>query len=337
MRRVLITAVLGALALAGCGGSSGYSQGTCCDATRPPVQNASLVLDFTPNPVHVGIYTAIARHFDTQAGIDLHVDIPGASTDAISELEAGRVDYAILDIHDLAIADRSDLTDPPIVGIMPLVQRPLASVIAAPQITSPKQLAGHTVGVTGDPSDLAVLRSEVKGSGGDPAAVHTIDIGFNAVADLISGHVSAATAFWNDEGVTLNRRKPGFHIFRVDDYGAPSYPELVVCATAQGLRQHPQRAGDLVAALRRGYRYVVAHPAAGARALEGQVQGLDPALVKAELPGLIQAFRGPRHRIGVFDGPTLHRWARWEQRFGIVKRVPDVSAMFDPPPFSAGH
>jgi putative hydroxymethylpyrimidine transport system substrate-binding protein len=323
-RRLLIVLAL-ALVPAGCGGSS--SGGSATGAHHP--QSASLVLDFTPNAVHVGIYTAIAHHFDTRAGIRLHVEIPGASTDAISELESGRVDYAVLDIHDLAIADAkgADLR-----AIMPIVQRPLAAVIAAPGITSPRQLAGHTVGVTGDPSDLAVLRSEVLGSGGDPSKVHTIVIGFNAVADLISGRVSAATAFWNDEGVTVRRHDPGFHVFRVDDYGAPSYPELVVCATASSLHRDPRRATDLVRALRAGYGYAVAHPALGANALETQVSGLDPALVSAELPGLIQAFTGPGHRVGVFNFPLLHRWARWEQRFGIVSRVPDVRALFDPPP-----
>jgi hypothetical protein len=45
------------------------------------------------------------------------------------------------------------------------------------------------------------------------------------------GRVAGATAFWNDEGLTLRRRSPGFHVFRVDQYGAPSYPELIVCAT----------------------------------------------------------------------------------------------------------
>jgi ABC-type nitrate/sulfonate/bicarbonate transport system substrate-binding protein len=293
------------------------------------VQSASLVLDFTPNAVHVGIYTALARHLDTRNGVDLHVEVPGASTDAISELEAGRVNFAILDIHDLALVDKSDPAHPPIVGILPIVQRPLAAVIAAPQINSPSQLAGRTVGVSGDPSDLAVLHSIVAGSGGDPAKVHTVNIGFNAVADLISGRVQAATAFWNDEGVTLQRRKPGFHIFRVDDYGAPSYPELVVCATRAGLKADPARARALVKALTAGYDYALAHPAAGAHDLESQVSGLDPSLVTAELPGLEKAFTGPEHRFGVFDMALLARWARWEARFGIVTQPPDVHAMFD--------
>jgi putative hydroxymethylpyrimidine transport system substrate-binding protein len=290
------------------------------------VQSASMVLDFTPNAVHVGIYTALARHLDTRNGIDLHVEVPGASTDAISELEAGRVNFAILDIHDLALARAKGA---PIVGILPIVQRPLAAVIAGPQISSPRELAGRTVGVTGDPSDLAVLHSVVAGSGGDPAKVHTVNIGFDAVADLLSGRVQAATAFWNDEGVTLQRRQPGFHVFRVDDYGAPSYPELVVCATRAGLNADPSRARALVKTLTEGYDAALAHPAAAAHDLESQVSGLDASLVSAELPGLEKAFTGPEHRFGVLDMALLARWARWEARFGIVRRAPDVHAMFD--------
>jgi putative hydroxymethylpyrimidine transport system substrate-binding protein len=321
--------VLGcALALAACGGSS-RSSSTPAASTARHIQSASLVLDFTPNAVHVGIYTALARHLDTANGLALHVEIPGASTDAISELEDRRVTFAILDIHDLAIADASDPTHPPIVGILPIVERPLAAVLAAPGIRSPRDLASRTVGVTGDPSDIAVLHSEVAGSGGDAAKVKTIDIGYDAVADLLSGRVAAATGFWNDEGVTLRRRRPGYHVFRVDDYGAPSYPELVVCATAQSLRRDPARARALVRTLTEGYDDALADPAAGTRDLESQVGGLDPTLVTAELPGLESAFTGPEGHFGVLDVSLLHRWAAWEAHFGIVKRVPDVGTMFD--------
>ncbi|MGH2873535.1 MAG: ABC transporter substrate-binding protein, partial [Solirubrobacteraceae bacterium] len=153
-----------ALAVAGCGGSSG-----------PRLRSVTLVLDFTPNPVHVGIYTALARHYDHDAGIALHVIAPSASTDAIRLLETGSVDFAILDIHDLAIARERGES---IVGILPIVERPLAAVIAAPSIRSPRMLDGRTVGITGDPSDTAVLDSIVAGAGGNPRSLHTITIGY---------------------------------------------------------------------------------------------------------------------------------------------------------------
>ena len=251
--------------------------------------------------------------------------VPSASTDSIRLLETGRVNFAILDIHDLAIA-RERGQD--IVGIMAIVQRPLAAVIAAPSVASPRALAGRTVGITGVPSDTAVLHSIVAGAGGTPSRVKTITIGYNAVADLLAGRVAAATAFWNDEGVTVRRHDPGFHVFRVDQYGAPSYPELVVCATGASLRAHPALARAVVGALTAGYRQVLADPAAGERALESQVPGLDPSLVHAELSVLLPSFDEPGGVVGALNANRLRAWAVWEHRFGIVSATPDVATTF---------
>jgi putative hydroxymethylpyrimidine transport system substrate-binding protein len=312
-------ALLAAAALvAGCGSSTPQARSS---------RNATLVLDFTPNAIHAGIYTALARGFDKAQGVHLHVVAPSASTDSIKLLETGRANFAILDIHDLAIArERGE----DIVGIMAIVQRPLAAVIAAPQIDNPRQLEGKTVGVTGVPSDTAVLHSIVAGAGGNPAKVKTITIGFNAVPDLLSGRVAAATAFWNDEGVTLQRRHPGFHVFRVERYGAPAYPELVLSATRSSLRADPQLAQSVVRALVRGYDATVSDPRASAANLESRVSGLDPQLVSAELTAITPAFRAADGRVGELDPGALKAWAAWEARFGIVRRPPDIASMFDP-------
>jgi putative hydroxymethylpyrimidine transport system substrate-binding protein len=323
-RSITALALALALWLGGCG--SARSTGSA-RSPRKPDRNATLVLDFTPNAVHAGIYAALARGFDRAQGVDLHVVAPSASTDSIKLLETGRASFAILDLHDLALARQHGEA---IMAIMAIVERPLAAVIAAPQIRDPRQLQGRTVGVTGVPSDTAVLRSIVAGSGGDPSAVKRLVIGFDAVPDLIAGRVAAVTSFWNDEGVTLARRDPGVHIFRVDRYGAPSYPELVLCATASSLRADPTLARSVVRALVAGYRLTVADPAAAAASLESRVPGLDPRLVSAELAALRPTFAGPDGRVGELNLARLRSWATWEARFGIVRRAPDVDAMFAP-------
>ncbi len=321
-----------AAAAAGCGSGASSSTRAASSsgpakARSAPARSASLILDFTPNAVHTGIYAALARHYDRDAGVRLNVIAPTATTDSIKLLETGRVDFAILDIHDLAIA-RERAAD--VVGIMAIVERPLAAVIAAPDVSSPKALQGKTVGISGDPSDTAVLRSAVAGSGGDPARVKTVTIGFNAVADLLAGRVAGATAFWNDEGVTIRSERKGFHVFRVDDYGAPSYPELVLCATSQTLRREPGLARDVVNALVRGYEYTLSDPGQAARELEQQVPGLAPKLVSAQLTALLPAFRAADGHVGELNKATLDTWAGWEARFGIVSRPPDVGTTFDP-------
>jgi ABC-type nitrate/sulfonate/bicarbonate transport system substrate-binding protein len=149
------------------------------------------------------------------------------------------------------------------------------------------------------------------------------------VADLLGGRVAAATAFWNDEGQAIRSKRPGFHIFRVDDYGAPPYPELVLCVTPDTLHRAPGLVHGVVNALTRGYSYTLRHPRQSADDLEHQVPGLDPRLVRAQLTALLPAFRGADGRIGKLNGATLRAWARWEARFGIVSRPPEVTSMFD--------
>ncbi len=310
----LVVAVL----VAACGSSSSTSSHS--------VRSASLVLDFTPNAVHAGIYSAIAHRLDRDHGIHLSVIVPSATTDAIKLLDTGRVNFAILDIHDLAIARERGAN---LVGIMAIVQRPLAAVIAAPRFPTPTRLLGQTVGITGVPSDTAVLDSIVTGAGGSTRKVRTVTIGFDAVPDLLAGRVAAATAFWSDEGVTLARRRPGFHDFRVEDYGAPPYPELVVCATRSTLAHDRILAADLVQTLVDGYGFTVSHPSQSAADLESLVPGLDPSLVRAQLTALLPVFTGAGGRVGVLDPRTLRGWAAWEARFGIVQRPPDVAATFD--------
>jgi putative hydroxymethylpyrimidine transport system substrate-binding protein len=330
-----ITACLVAATLVGCG--SGATTTRASAHIRP----ATLILDFTPNAVHTGIYAALAQHYDRDEGVNLHVIAPTASTDSIKLLETGKVSFAILDIHDLAIARQQfgpahpPLPSEDIVGVMAIVERPLAAVIAAPDIGSPRALEGKTVGVTGDPSDTAVLDSEVTGSGGNPAKVKTITIGFDAVADLLAGKVAGATAFWSDEGVTIREERPSFHVFRVDDYGAPSYPELVLCVTRSTLQHDPGLIHEVVNALVRGYDYTLANPARGAQELDHAVPGLDPKLVTTQLNALLPAFRDASGHVGALDVATLTAWARWEARFGIVRSVPDVTRAFDPA-FAAG-
>lgn len=174
-----------------------------------------------------------------------------------------------------------------------------------------------------------MLDSVVSGAGGNPRKLHDITIGFEAVPDLLAGRVAAATAFWNDEGVALTHARPGFHVFRADAYGAPSYPELVLCATGQTIRHDPALAAGVVSALVRGYEFTLAHPRSSAANLERLVPGLDPKLVAEELAVELPAFKDPAGQVGALDPQVLRAWAAWEARFGIVKHPPDLARMFD--------
>ena len=312
MRRGLLPlAALLALALAGCGGGGGSH------SPRP----VTLVLDFTPNAAHAGIYAAVAKHRDRAHDIELTIRQPTASSDSLKLLAVGRADMAVADIHDLGLARERGVD---LVGVGALVQRPLASVIAGPKVTRPRQLAGKRVGVTGVPSDDAVLRAVVQGDGGNPQRVRKVTIGFNAVASLLTGKVAAATAFWNVEGVTLKRRGLATHEFRVDSFGAPHYPELVLVVRRADLGRDPKLVRDTLAALADGTRDALADRAAAVKEVAAAAQA-KPDLIAAELDAIAPALSPPIK----LDPRALAGWAAFDTRFGILRRRPAVRQAFD--------
>jgi NitT/TauT family transport system substrate-binding protein/putative hydroxymethylpyrimidine transport system substrate-binding protein len=310
MRRVaaLLAAALVAVGVTACGGGG---------AEPGAPKGATLILDFQPNAVHSGIYAAQAEDEFKDAGIDLHIQEPSSTADSAKLLETGRADFAILDINDFGIARERGLD---LVAIAAIVQRPLASVIARDrnEIRTPADLAGKTIGVTGVPSDDAVLDTVLRAGGVDPSSVHRVTIGFNAVADLAAGKVDAATAFWNAEGVELQQRDIPIREFRVDDFGAPRYPELVVATTPKNCDE----AGGFLHALQRGYVTLGSDPSRALDDLLTQVKGLDTGSQKEQL----QALRGANaFSAGAGGSPTTDlarqstsAWLSWAAAHGLV-------------------
>jgi NitT/TauT family transport system substrate-binding protein/putative hydroxymethylpyrimidine transport system substrate-binding protein len=228
---------------------------------------------------------------------------------------------SVVDIHDLGLA-REAGSD--VVGVGALVQRPLAAVIARKgDVRRPRDLEGRRVGVTGLPSDEAVLRAVVEHDGGDYSRVKKITIGFSAVPSLIAGKVDAVIAFWNAEGVALRRRGVATREFRVDAYGAPRYPELVLAVTRATLEKRRTLVTEMLEAIARGTEQALDHRAATIAELV-RASGADEPLMRAELSAVAPALRPPVR----LDRAALGGWARFDARFGILETAPDLGRAF---------
>jgi putative hydroxymethylpyrimidine transport system substrate-binding protein len=303
----LLAAVLVAAGATGCDG----------DGAEPGAsQEATLVLDFQPNAVHTGIYTALHRGFFEDEGIDLTVREPSASTDAPKLLEAGRADFAVMDINDFGIALERGLQ---LRAVAAIVQRPLAAVIAGDrdQVARPRDLEGGTVGVTGLPSDDAVLDAVLEADGADPSAVERVTIGFDSVAALSAGRVDAATAFWNAEGVSLRRLGVPTREFRVDDYGAREYPELLVVTSADASEDGV--IAGFQSAIAHAYGELARDPGAALDDLLAEVPDLEEAEQRAQFDALRTA---RAFGTGMEQGAGIQNWLGFASEHGIVDAPP---------------
>ena len=192
------------------------------------------------------------------------------------------------------------------------------------RIGSPRDLEGGRVGVTGLPSDDAVLARWCAATAGTRPASGASTIGFEAVKALLARRVDGATAFWNVEGVAL--RAPAARDPRVPRRrrsARPRYPELVLggrrATTLEDRADEIRRAS--IRALQRGYvarRRATRRPPW--RPCSTRERGLDRATLAAQLDAVAPAFTAGAPAYGVLDRGRLRAWARWDDEFGILER-----------------
>jgi NitT/TauT family transport system substrate-binding protein/putative hydroxymethylpyrimidine transport system substrate-binding protein len=312
--RKLIPALcaLGLLA-AGCGSSDSSSGG---------LKTVDVALDFVPNAVHAPLYEAVRTGADRRHGLKIHIVEPGSSPDSLKALLTGRADVGVLDIQDLGIAR---LKGRDVVGIAALVQKPLGALVSLPSVQRPRDLEGKTVGVSGLPSDPAFVDAIVRHDGGDPSKIRQVTIGFEAVNALLAKKVASVPAFWNAEGVTLRRKGLPVREFKIDDYGAPPWPEVVLAATRSTLDDQRDTLQRFVAAVQDGARAELRDPAAAARDIAQASDSKDLGLVRAQLDA-VRPILDPKLRL---NQPVLDRWAAFGAQIGLLSGRPDVRDAFD--------
>jgi putative hydroxymethylpyrimidine transport system substrate-binding protein len=276
-----------------------------------------VVLDFVPNAVHAGIYRAVAAGYYEDEGIELRIVEPSATADTLKLVEAGSADLGIADGIDVATGIERGGS---LIGVMALLQRPAGGVIVRRDsgIERPRQLEGRTVGVTGVPSDGAVLDSVVSGDGGDPAAVDTVTLGFKGAQALEAGRVDAFTGFVAADGVQVERDGFPIEAFRLDGFGGPAYPGLVVFALESTIEDDPELVASFVEATARGYEDALADPDAALIDLVEANPEIDAGIAGASLRAYLPLMRAGDRPYGSFDVGELRAFSRWLLDTGLT-------------------
>jgi putative hydroxymethylpyrimidine transport system substrate-binding protein len=309
IRRALpvVLAVLAVVGLAACGERKEPAAGA------PSTERVELVLDFSPNADHAGIYAAKGSGEFTKAGLDVNLRTPPDPSSPLKLVASGRADLAISYEPELLLARDKGAK---LVAIGALVQKPLTSIISiAPKpINEPGELEDKRIGTAGIPYQDAYLRTILDKAGIDSSRVKSVNLGFNLLPPLVSHDVDAVLgAYWNVEGVVLERQEKKPKILRMDQIGVPTYNELVIVARAEDVRSRGPMLRRFMRALARGHQALRADVNTGVDPLVEDNRGLDRKLQVAQVNATLPVFfpADKARPFGFQEPAEWQRFATW--------------------------
>ncbi len=325
-RRLLLSSAALALLAAGCGAGGGSGER---GQARPARVNLSL--DWTPNPDHVGLYYGQQHGFFQRSGLQVTMRAPSDPGAPIKLVGLNRVDLAISYQPDLFLASPRQL---PVKAVAALVPVPLNSLIAlgGSGITSPGQLRGRKVGITGIPTDDATLATLLRSGGLARGEVRTVNVGFNLVTSLLSHKVDAILGgYRNVEGIQIEQEtgtRPV--VLPVDRLGVPSYDELVVVANARRLESDPVYAGTVrrfLEALRQATDAAIGDRDGAVAAME-QATSYKAPFLRASVPATLELLRPPGGApVGCMDPVAWRSYGDWMHRTGLLPGAVDGASL----------
>jgi putative hydroxymethylpyrimidine transport system substrate-binding protein len=295
----IATAIIAALALAACG-----EKHDTLTAPRAGTQSMTLMLDYLPNADHVGLYEAVATGGFTQAGLDVHIQVPSDPAEPLKLLAAGKVD-AVISYEPEVLLARS--LGEPLVSVAAIVQKPLTSIISlgSKHIATPVQLKGKTVGTAGIPYQDAYLKTILSKNGVPATSVKSVNVGFNLVPSMLSNRVDATLGgYWNYEAIQLRQAGKRPNVIPVDQAGVPTYNELVLVVRKGTIIDRTSLVRRFVQALARGYQAARADPQGAIANLLKANPNLNPKLQAASVKAVMPDFFAPPGRPWGWQSPT---------------------------------
>lgn len=276
--RTLAIVATAAVALTGCQASSDTAEPG--DAHAAPV---SVLLDWSPNPDHVALYTAQHTGAYSDAGVDVTFTTPSNTADAAREVSLGRVDLAISYEPDTLIAVGQGLD---VVSVAALIPTSLTSLVAKGDsgITTAADLEGKTVGLSGLASQEPTLDYIAREAGIDPDSISTPNVQQSLNQALLTDQVDAIFgAFRNIEGVEL-AAQGDVEIMPATELGVPDYAELVIIANPSRLSSdadYAERVRNFLAGTAAGQQAALDDRGAAIDSLTPQTQGsYDPDILE---------------------------------------------------------
>ncbi|MDQ8733422.1 ABC transporter substrate-binding protein [Paenibacillus sp. LHD-38] len=320
------------MALAGCGANNTAPAATEKPqeqegAADKPLEKVQVVLDWTPNTNHTGLYVARDKGFFKEQGLDVEIIQPGQSG-ADQMVASGNVQFGVSYQESITLARISGV---PLVSIAAVIQHNTSGFASplAKGIDSPEKFEGKTYGGWGAPVEEAVIQSLMQEKGADVSKVNMISIGDSDFFTAVKRDIDFAWIYYAWTGVEAELRGEKINMLYLTDYSDKLDYYTPVLATSEAMiKDKPEIVKAFTAAAAKGYQYAIDNPDDAAEILIKAEPDLNAELVRASQKWLSPKYKDDAPRWGEQKLSVWENYASWMFEHKLLEKELEADKAF---------
>ena len=313
------------LFLAGCAGGQESSESG--QEKEKENEKVTVVLDWTPNTNHTGLYVAEDKGYFKEEGLDVEIIMPGESG-ADQLVASGKADFGVSYQESITQARVQGV---PLVSIAAVIQHN-TSGFASPaekNITSPKDFAGKTYGGWGSPVEKSVISSLMSQEKANVNDVSIVNMGDTDFFTAVKRDVDFAWIYYGWTGIEAELRGEKMNMVYLTDYSENlDYYTPVLATNEKKLESNPEQVKKFLKAVSKGYQFAIDNPSQAADSLLKAAPDLDQELVKKSQEWLASRYQDDAPRWGEQKQEIWANYANWMYENKLLEKQLDAKTAF---------
>lgn len=276
------------------------------------LKKLTLVLDYTPNTNHTGIYVAKEKGYFAEEGIELSIQQPPVDG-AASLVASGKAQFGI-DYQDTIASSYAQKNPLPVTNIAALVQHNTSGIISlkGKGIDKPKGLEGKKYATWGLDIEQSIIKNVVEKDGGDFSKVQLIPSSTSDVFTALNGEVDAVWIFYGWDGIAAKLKKVDVDYFAFKDINPVfDYYTPTIIANNEFLKQDAETTKAFLRAVKKGYEFSIENPEAAADILVKSNPELDRNLIVESQKYLNNEYISDAKKWGYIDSNRWNTFYEW--------------------------
>lgn len=281
-------------------------------------ESITVVLDWTPNTNHTGLYVALENGYFEDEGLNVEIIQPDGYAETI--VAAGTAQFGI-SAEEYVISSRAYET--PVVSIGAIIYNNTSGFISKKEsnIVTPKDFEGKTYCGWGMDTESEIIKALVEADGGDFSKV---EVTTNSL-DIFTDVNNECDFFWVFEGWQVQQAKLeniDYNYISMADYNEElSFHTPVIITNEDMISNNPKTVEKFMKAAKKGYEFTIDNPEESADILLSHAPELNAELVKESQKFLSANYAKGTDTWGMQSEDYWHTFYQWLLDRNIVTEI----------------